>query len=352
MQPPSPDSQASRTDKKATSGKKKSSYVASAGVKKKRPVIVRRQSSQTSQSSTESAARASEAAKSAAVIQSSVERTPPTISEQPQARSKQPGESRFQENFSPASERSPSSALSPRKRHSGKAGNFRRASPRKPASVARQGEIPQKGTGEEALFGEPGPSNRPRLVENPQTTVGDLSPEELEELELQRMLLEAANTRINKEREDDLPDSTPGFQILHSSLRSKSDGRNESEGMSGLRLLQHDTKGTVSLAPTLTAATGQLDLGEAGAAPQTAPSATAGKGKGRDHDEQRRAEMFAKRPVQPITGSMAASVPDSSGSLSRSKSQLTLLLEKDRKRSGDQRPEDYKKGDKEPKEEG
>lgn len=331
MQPPSPDSQTSRTDKKATTGKKKGGFVASTTVKKKRPVIVKRQSSQTSQSSTEGAAKPSEAARSAAAIQSSVERTPPTTSEQSQVRSQQLAESRFRENFPPATETSSSSDLSPRKRHSGKVGDRKR----KPILAAQrvQAETPQQGTGDAALFGEPGPSTGLRSIENRQTLLGDVSPEELEE----------ANARVNK------AGSTPnlGFQILHSSLRSKSDGKHESEGLSGLRLLQHDAKSTASLVPTLTAATGQLDLGDTGEVVQFTPSSTVGKGKARDPDGKRRAEMFAKRPVQPITGITAASGPDSSGSLSRSKSQLTLLLEKDRTRSGDHRPKDHKKSDKE-----
>ena len=311
-------------------------------MKKKRPVIDRRQSSQTSQSSLESPARAPDAP-SVAVNPSSVGKTPPAISERPAAHSEQPSESIFQEYFSPSIRPPSSSAVSYRKRHSGKSGDFNRASPRQATPPARRGQT--EDTQEDA--GGPGPSNGLRPIEHRLTRVEDLSPEELGELRLQRILLEEANARLNEVRGDGLSHSTihEGFQTLHSSLQSKSDGKHESAMMSGLRLLNHDAKSTASLAQTLIGATGELDLGEAGDKPQLAPAMTAGKGKGRDPDEQQQAEMFAKRAVQPAIGIMSPSATDTSGSLARSKSQLTFLLERDRTRSGDFKAGHYEKGD-------
>jgi hypothetical protein len=51
--------------------------------------------------------------------------------------------------------------------------------------------------------------------------------------------------------------------------------------------------------------------------------------------------MFAKRPIQPVPGVIPPAVTPSS--LARSKSQLTLLLEKDRAKSGEHKLNDDKK---------
>jgi len=63
------------------------------------------------------------------------------------------------------------------------------------------------------------------------------------------------------------------------------------------------------------------------------------KGKGKAIETSPVNDMFVKIPVQPVTASsaIAASLP---GSMARSKSQLTLLLQKDRARSEEQVPRD------------
>jgi hypothetical protein len=63
------------------------------------------------------------------------------------------------------------------------------------------------------------------------------------------------------------------------------------------------------------------------------------KGKGRGPEDTSEADMFAKRSIQPV---QAAAVPDSTGSLIRGKSQLTLLLERDQARSAERKSDDEK----------
>ncbi|KAE8442605.1 hypothetical protein EG329_003028 [Mollisiaceae sp. DMI_Dod_QoI] len=339
VQPPSPstESQNPQADKKTTAVQTKKTFVAS--TKKKRPVIVRRQSSQTSQSSAEiaaaTAAKASDSGQSSSAIQSSSERTPPTFQEQSRGK----GQSKFQENFSPSLERPSGSAQSLKKRIS-RSADDKRHSQRRPAS--KSADTPS----EAALSGDPGPSKQLRRIENLQQNVDELSAKELEELELQKMLLEEANARVRRQTQtrqatqtSDLPESTTeGFRILHDSLGSKSNTAQGTEN--AIRLLQHEEKGTTSAAPTLADASGHVDLGSIGHSEGHSSEASASKrvdkGKGRDPDELQQTTMFAKRPVQPV---QAAATPDTSGPLSRSKSQLTLLLEKDRERSGGKKPE-------------
>jgi hypothetical protein len=335
VEPPSPDSQNAKFERKSSPsfGKKKGTFVASA--RKKRPVIVRRQSSQISQSSTE-------AVPSIATVQSSSEKTPPTFSEQ----SRNPPQSRFQENFSPSPDRSKSS----KKRNTLRASDSKRNPPRKPNAPREGNTAPLDESGETATSsGDPGPSTQLRRIENQQNEVvcpEDLSAEELEEIEVQRTLLEEANARVKKESRtaNSLPATSEGFQVLHRSLRPQSDGNVQQKGLDAVQLLDRETKGTASLAPTLTAATGHVNLGDVGTA--VAGSRSSGstsrknKGKGPESEDIPRDGMFAKRPVQPV---QSAAVPDSTGSLTRSKSQLTLLLERDRARSGEHKSDDEKR---------
>jgi hypothetical protein len=157
---------------------------------------------------------------------------------------------------------------------------------------------------------------------------------------MQRILLAEANARLQEKAAP----AAPAFQIstrfaqdLHQSNRSASEGTLE---MGTSRYLSNDSKSAAILAPTFTAATGELDLGENNVdyGPRTTQQ-NVGKGKGRNSED-----MFTKIPVQPAAGpsSVAATTPSS---LARSKSQLTLLLEKDRARGGEHKPkEDKRKG--------
>lgn len=103
--------------------------------------------------------------------------------------------------------------------------------------------------------------------------------------------------------------------------------------------LTYDAKGSANTAPTLADATGRLDFGDnADKLLQGVMSAGMDKEKGRDPEE---AEMFRKRPVPQISEAATATLPE--GSLAKSKSQLTLLLEKDRAGSAEHKIRDEKK---------
>lgn len=192
------------------------------------------------------------------------------------------------------------------------------------------------------MSGDPGPSTL-RSVENRQTSEENLHADEIEQLEMQRILLAEANARLQETRPTQAvqnSNQSMGPPALQAANRSASDGNLD---IGANRYMRHEKKSTASLAPTLAAATGELNLGDNGL--DQPPKTTAGnkdKGKGKDREQYERAEMFAKRPVQPIPGAGQGAV-DTPSSLARSKSQLTLLLEKDRARTGEQKPKDERK---------
>ncbi|KAH7310993.1 hypothetical protein BKA65DRAFT_413712 [Rhexocercosporidium sp. MPI-PUGE-AT-0058] len=317
VQPPSPDPQYEKSDKKTigTVGRKKTGFSAS---KKKRPVIVRRQSSQTSQSSADAAAKEAEAAQAASETRSSVD-GPPTRTQ-----------SRFQENFTPSPDRSASSQMSKRRV------SDRKQSPRK-LSGGKGRTTSSKGSEEVASSGDPGPSTHLSRIENlPEQEEGEKStPEQVEELEMQRIMLAEANARLQRNTKgvsERISDPETERKTTSKSPRSKSARTSESPGVDAMRLVQHDPKGAPSLAPTLAAATGKVELGGVDIDPprlptKPAPSPKETKGKGRATEESDPVDLFAKRPVQPVK---PAPVADS---LSRSKSQLTLLLKQDKEKS-------------------
>ncbi|KAK0105125.1 hypothetical protein ONS95_004513 [Cadophora gregata] len=326
VQPPSPDTQEGKADKKAgTPNRKKPGFAAS--TKKKRPVIVRRQSSQTSQSSADVATREAEAAQATSGTRSPLDGPP--------ART----QSKFQENFTPSPDRSASSQLAKKKLT-----DTKRSSPRKSAGVKVRASSSERG-----LSGQPGPSSKLQRVENLQEEEEkeELAPEESEALELQRIMLAEANARLQRkvkgtiDRTSDPEPERPQTTLLKSP-RSKSAGTPESSGSDAMRLVQHDSKGVPSLAPTLADATGQVQLGEFGPNPPRSPSRTSpsstreSKGKSRATEQAEQGDMFAKRPVQPVK---AAPVADT---LTRSKSQLTLLLKQDKEKNN-RNEREYKK---------
>lgn len=195
------------------------------------------------------------------------------------------------------------------------------------------------GTNEKLVSsGDPGPTTQLGRIKNFQDEVATEG-HTVEDIDLQKSLLSEANARVKNDQQ-----ASDNFQILHRSLGSKSDGEIDRKTLSAVRLLDHETKSTTSIASTLTDATGQVDLGDFSAVltetPNPGSSSRQDKGKGRDPGDISRAAMFAKRPVQPV---QAAVVPDETGSLTRSKSQLTLLLERDRARSGEHKSDDEKR---------
>ena len=318
VQPPSPDSQNSKSEEKkaaAAGGAKKKGRVFASTVTKKRPVITRRQSSL---SSTDSAARI----EAQQAHHSSAERTWPTFPEEPHGKGKAP--SKLQGNVSPEY----LATLSPEKRSSSKTADPKRTSSRTVDQKDRSGKrLPDISAQE-----EPGPSSGLRSAKDQQLSGDDISEEELE---LQQTLLEAANAVVKKSS------GTLFQQALNENekegpptrLATTSDGVHD-QNMTGSRL-----KSAAVLAPTLTDATGQLDFGDSTIPLSQVLSAEGrNKGKGRDPDD-----MFAKRPVPSASGNVATPTPG--GPLTKSKSQLTLLLQKDRARTGEAKPSDGKKKD-------
>jgi hypothetical protein len=101
-------------------------------------------------------------------------------------------------------------------------------------------------------------------------------------------------------------------------------------------------KGTVSLASTSIAATGDVNFRNQMGPATNEDLGTLSSGKDKTRiplqDEQR--SLFSKRPIQPAMSSSAlfgSSSQDRSEPLSRSKSQLTFLLEKDRAKAKEQK---------------
>ncbi|TVY48558.1 hypothetical protein LOCC1_G000878 [Lachnellula occidentalis] len=325
VQPPSPDPESIRNGRKSSvppGPKKTTGFVASSAAKKKRPVVVRRQSSQNSQSSTDSPHPSGS-------TQTPSQRTP-TASEQAQARSKHTVPSKFQENFSPSS-RSSASSSTQKHRAASKDRTASKASDSK-RNLAHKTSVEKGLRSRRQEAAEAGPSDRLRLVEDQQDTVEDLTSGELEQHEMQRALLEQANASTEKPLQSPSKDRA---QLQQKPLKSRSDN-DRSGDTGGLRMLPHNSKLTTSAAPTLTTATanGQLDLKDptvekSGRNFVSTSSPSIDKGKGRDSDDT---GAFTKRAVQPV----AQAEFEPTGPLSRSKSQLTLLLEKDRSRgSGD-----------------
>ncbi|KAG0645109.1 hypothetical protein D0Z07_9255 [Hyphodiscus hymeniophilus] len=312
VQPPSPDPQNPKSDKKTTiagGAKKKGRIVASVSAKK-RPVITRRQSSQ---SSTESAAKV----EGQSVNQPSTGKTPPTFSQSSSGKGKAP--SRLQENFSTEHLATPA----PRERPPSKSGDPKPTSSRKPhpknSGLNRSPEMAAQG---------PGPSSGSRSADTQRLPEAGTS-EGL--LELRRTVIEESNecvknSSINSPHQ--VSDEREGSRGRQTSLATISDSVYDAD-MTGIGL-----KSAASIAPTLADATGQIDLGDS--TPLVAQrTGSQGRNKGKGRGAQ---DMFAKRPLPLASKTAASPIPD--GSISKSKSQLTLLLQKDRDRTGEQKPTD------------
>lgn len=100
-----------------------------------------------------------------------------------------------------------------------------------------------------------------------------------------------------------------------------------------------ETKSTISMAPQYTAATGEVDFRDDAVADGQGAS-DAGKSKGAQSERQEHQSLFAKQPIQPVRAASALfsrPAQPSGNSVSRSKSQLTLLLEKDRAKTNEKK---------------
>ncbi|KAH8647438.1 hypothetical protein BGZ60DRAFT_228931 [Tricladium varicosporioides] len=314
VQPPSPEGENTRPERKVAGAgpRKKTGFVASSGAKKKRPVIVRRQNSQASQTS-QSSTESGRITDSGGSMQSPLQKTPPSISGVTTARIKQTTPSKFQENFSPT-------LRSPATQAKGQSSSKGTPSPRKPA--ARRS---QKATEEPSPDASPGPSQRPQPLQDKQAPVVTFASDKKQE----ETPSGSDSTEEPKETQNVRNERS---QVLHKSLRSRSDGEKDRE-MGAIRV----SKSTASLAPTLAAATGHNAVQNetsptVEASRSLSSSSTLDKGKGRDLGERSRSDIFAKRAVQPV---LASSTFEPPGSMSRSKSQLSLLLEKDRARTAE-----------------
>lgn len=318
-----------------TANRKKPTFTAH---KKKRPVMVKRHSSA---SSTDSSARVSDASQFSAMV-SSADQTPPSFA----AQSRMRPQSRFQENFSP------SSGPSPKKPEPPRSNGTKHVSPRKLNGTTKRG----KNAADEVVSSRPAShGNTARSAAGSNGNIGlstaghrhnpvELNPSAAE-IEQQRALLEEANARVEIRNQQ----AIKLIEQSHAAAQAKAARRSSGGGGSShaYDLLSHKSKSmsTVSLAPTLASPTGQLDLGGLGdstfesSSLSSRPSSPvkADKGKGRDPEDLRRTAMFIKRQVTPqaaVSGSLPATPEPQPGELSRSKSQLTLLLEKDRALSG------------------
>ncbi|QSZ37092.1 hypothetical protein DSL72_009184 [Monilinia vaccinii-corymbosi] len=272
-------------------------FVASAS-KKKRPVVVRRPSSQISQSSHESAARI-------AAGQGQQNRNLgrlPSLLVQP-IRNQNP-----QENIPPRS------TTSPTKRN-----------PSKSAAPVRGGSRKLASTREESAEVEPSQPDTSKNLQAPNNQVPAPAVSNAE-FKVQGMLLDNVKTARMLPPGPPSPDSQESATSKDSST-GKPPGYRKT---SGKHLLQHQSKGIVSSAPTLADATGHLVLGN-GIHNAISPASPEKLGNGKARTLVK--DLFTRKSMPQVTSSKApASVQSSLGSLSKSQSQLSFLLERDQAR--------------------
>lgn len=162
------------------------------------------------------------------------------------------------------------------------------------------------------------------------TSEGDLTTKEANGLEPRRTPPLETTARDSLLAIGDAPKRSQSdmFQRTH-----KSTDNREPRDAGPIRYLSNDTKSTPSLAPTLTDASGQLaaSKGAESSFPKSS-SRIRDKGKRRASDESKSARS-TRKPTSPINEN------DDKGAFTKSKSQLELVLEKDRARNGDKKSE-------------
>lgn len=99
------------------------------------------------------------------------------------------------------------------------------------------------------------------------------------------------------------------------------------------------SKSSTTISQNFDAATGQLDIGLSNASPSSKAHST-DKGKGKAKLDN----LFAKRPIPSLPSNASTLSANMPSTMARSKSQLSLLLEKDRVRSGDREKETVRDG--------
>ncbi|PSS28021.1 hypothetical protein M430DRAFT_162048 [Amorphotheca resinae ATCC 22711] len=285
VQPPSPGSPSSKTEKKAAATSGTVSKKSPVAVRKKRPVIVRRKSSQ---SSSETSSKTAETTASTEPP-SSPERTPPIPPESSNICSKEPPQAKLQENFSP-SDRS----LTPSPKKRGTTNFTDSTGSLSPTPGARQDQDEHISGPDVASFGDQGPSSALRAMENRQASGEKIPAEELAASVMKGPALAKADDRVvegsrSTAEKSSAQSQSDGPQYSHRAHQPTPAGKQEPHDLGAIRYLSNDPKSTPSLAPTLAAATGQLDLGGDVADPAQTTSVSSprkpDKGKGRSSED-------------------------------------------------------------------
>jgi hypothetical protein len=348
VRPPTPDWQDTESDSKAGAkgmkGKKRGhGFVVGAGKNRKRPSLIRRKSSQSSTNS-------DTVRKAPPQKKTLLGRNLADVSGVASTRGPIDASSKSQEDFLP----------SPPKKYQTQADISKLENPKNRVNLdhrltgsTKTGSEPQiRPNARQHSLIEPGPSKQSKppgrdSAEESRDSQSTLNEEEAREVELQKLLLDEATAR-KKAREAKCPAREDEKNSKSSSATAKSH-RSRSTGdaiglqnIAVLALHPTDVKGSPSLAPNYAAATGRIDLYDRDFDYQK--QGQGDKGKGRDLEEvdrlykeaEKSRGLFPKRPVQSRPSSSSTSSvfsghnTDGGGGLSRSKSQLTLLLEKDR----------------------
>ncbi|RFU32407.1 hypothetical protein B7463_g3920, partial [Scytalidium lignicola] len=321
------------------SNKKKGQVtVASTTASKKRPVIMRRQGSQNSHSSTDSSTRPSEAPHLDTDL-SSAGRSPPNFAELSAATRRKPASSRVQDDV-PSSSSRRSSGMGPS------------VGKRNPGIDAVTKRHPQTGRIQEsqAIEEEEGwvevsphdqlvedRSKRSQMESARNNNSSAVKSQLTAGLQSRGIVSEGAHGPDNTMQEGlerdtkPLPSTTHGLTVRHPH-RQMSDGDRGIQNVAAGRPSIRATKSAVTLSPAPAESSGQsaqqATVGHTGR--RTAEALN--KGKERDLEQPRHAEMFSKRPVPPLADRTAPK-PTFAGPLGKSKSQLTLLLEEDNAKS-------------------
>jgi hypothetical protein len=174
-------------------------------------------------------------------------------------------------------------------------------------------------------------SGLPLSADKRRTSEGDLTAREPKSLEPRR-------TRpLETTARDSLISIGPPPKRSQSDMFQRShrltDGR-ESRDTGPIRYLSNDAKSTPSLAPTLADASGQVAAGKnADSSAPKSSSRSQDEAKRRAADESKLARSSTRRPMPPTNRN------NDKGTFTKSKSQLELVLEKDRARNGNKKNE-------------
>lgn len=207
-------------------------------------------------------------------------------------------------------------------------GSTQSSSQRTPPTALEQSSAQKKSSRPSKIQGSTSPSRQPSF-----TTTSQKGQSSSDAAEPRRGSAQKVSSHNGQSSKSQGPGQEAGDRLRVHSAPSKpaADEKGGREDGGGVRKILVDVKAT-SPAPTLTTAAGQVNLegsGVGNSRPSSRQSHASSKDKGKGREGS---DLFTKRPVQP-TG--AADADEPVGSLARSKSQLTLLLEKDRARGSE-----------------